>query len=43
MEQYGYRVLILDLQTGLVTPLLPEATNTVNPNYFDTEPVWSRR
>jgi TolB protein len=43
MEQYGYRVLILDLQTGLVTPLLPEAVNPVNPNYFDTEPVWSRR
>ena len=43
LDQYGYRVMILDLQTGLVTPLLPEAETPVNPNYFDTEPVWSRR
>jgi Tol biopolymer transport system component len=42
VDQYGYRILILDLQTGLVTPLLPEAQDTVNPNYFDFEPVWSR-
>jgi Tol biopolymer transport system component len=43
MEQYGYRLMLLDLQTDSVTPLLADAKQTVNPNYFDLEPVWSRR
>ena len=43
IDTYGFRILILDFQTGSVRSLLPDAVNPVNPNYFDMEPTWSRR
>jgi len=37
-----YRILLLDLETGDVRAFLPEAVDPLWPNYFDTDPAWSR-
>jgi hypothetical protein len=39
----AYRIMLLDLQTGIERPFLPDAVNPVNPDYFDTNAKWSPR